>query len=90
MMELASSLKAALKEAGIELLTPLDPELSAGVCVIQVSPAQRETVFNKLYEEFGIAGASTGGLRLCPHIYNTREHVERAVHGVKSLLARTK
>ena len=37
----------------------------------------------------GIAGAPTGGLRLCPHIYNTREHVERAVRGVRALLARS-
>jgi selenocysteine lyase/cysteine desulfurase len=24
-------------------------------------------------------------LRLCPHLYNTREHVERTVAGVKAL-----
>jgi selenocysteine lyase/cysteine desulfurase len=39
-----------------------------------------------LYDEFGIAGAPTGGLRLCPHIYNTLEHIERAVKGIKSIL----
>ena len=35
------------------------------------------------------AGAATGGLRLCPHVYNTREHVERAVRGVRALLPRS-
>lgn len=86
--ELASLLKASLKEAGIELVTPLDSTQSAGVCVIRVPPEKREEVYTKLYAEHGIAGASTGGLRLCPHVYNTRDHVERAVRGVKLLLGR--
>jgi selenocysteine lyase/cysteine desulfurase len=85
--ELASALKAGLKEAGTELVTPLDPALSAGVCVVRVPPGKGTTVYNKLYEEHGIAGAATGGLRLCPHVYNTREHVERAARGVKALSA---
>jgi selenocysteine lyase/cysteine desulfurase len=87
MLELAGSLKAAVKEAGIDLVTPLDSALSAGVCVVRVPAAKREAIYSQLYAEHGIAGASTGGLRLCPHIYNTREHIERAVHGLKSLLA---
>src|SRR5436190_11543714 len=85
MLELAISLKGSLQEAGIELVTPLDSSHSAGVCVISVPPAKREVIYNKLYDEHGIAGASTGGLRLCPHVYNTREHIERAVRGAKSL-----
>ncbi len=87
--ELAGALKAGLKDAGAELLTPLDPTLSAGVCVLRVPSGKGAAVYNKLYEEHGIAGAPTGGLRLCPHVYNTREHVERAVRGVKALRAGT-
>jgi selenocysteine lyase/cysteine desulfurase len=83
--ELAGALKAGLREAGAELVTPLDPALSAGVCVIRVPRGKGAEVYNKLYEEHGIAGAPTGGLRLCPHVYNTREHLERAVRGVKAL-----
>jgi selenocysteine lyase/cysteine desulfurase len=84
--ELAGALKAGLKEAGVELVTPIDPALSAGVCVIRIPRGRGQEVYQKLYAEHGIAGAATGGLRLCPHIYNTREHIERAVRGVKALL----
>src|SRR5262245_43958926 len=87
MLELAGNLKSALKEAGIDLITPLDPAHSAGVCVVRIPSAKREAIYNELYNKHGIAGASTGGLRLCPHIYNTREHIDRAVSGIKSLLA---
>jgi selenocysteine lyase/cysteine desulfurase len=38
-------------------------------------------VFDALYRDHGIAGAAMGGtfagVRLCPHIYNTMEEVER-------------
>jgi selenocysteine lyase/cysteine desulfurase len=84
--ELADALKRGLQEAGAELITPLDPALSAGVCVLRVPAAKGAEVYDKLYVEHGLAGAPTGGLRLCPHVYNTREHVERAVRGVKALL----
>ena len=66
------------------LVTPMEPGLSGGVCIIEV-PGDRGTALRRLYEEHGIAGAGTGGLRLCPHVYNTREHVARAVEGVKAL-----
>jgi selenocysteine lyase/cysteine desulfurase len=87
--ELAGALKAGLKEVGAELITPLDSALSAGVCVLRVPAGKGAEVYRKLYSEYGIAGASTGGLRLCPHVYNTREHVERAVRGVKALCPKT-
>lgn len=86
-IELAKAFKTGLKAHGIELVTPLDATLSAGVCVIRVPAEKSEEVYNKLYADYGIAGATTGGLRLCPHVYNTREHVERAVRGIKTLLA---
>lgn len=85
LQELASALKTGLRELGAEVVTPLAPDLSAGVCIIAVPAKKRTELFNKLYEAHGIAGAATGGLRLCPHIYNTLEHVERAVQGVKAL-----
>ena len=88
MIELASALKTGLKETDCEFLTPLEPAMSAGVCVINIASGRKEDVYSKLYQEYGIAGASTGGLRLCPHFYNTREHIERAVRGIKALLAR--
>jgi selenocysteine lyase/cysteine desulfurase len=84
--ELAGLLKAAAERAGIESITPLDPALSAGVCIFHVAAAARANVAHRMYQEFGIAGAPTGGFRLCPHLYNTREHIERAVRGIRTVL----
>lgn len=83
-LELAAALKSRLVELGAQLVTPEDPRLSAGVSIIEVPNENRKKVFDALYYEHGIAGAQTGGLRLCPHLYNTMEHVERAVGAVEA------
>ncbi len=82
---LASELKGLLADAGAKLTTPASPELSGGVCIMQVPPANRAKLLDALYSEFGIAGSTSGGLRLCPHFYNTRAHVQRAAEGVKKM-----
>ena len=84
-LELATRLKAGFRELGGSLVTPEDPQLSAGVCIVAVPREHRREVFDRLYIEHGIAGAATGGLRLCPHVYNTMEHVERALAGLRTM-----
>ena len=76
--ELAGALKTGLKAEGFRLVTPEDPGLSGGVCIMQVPSQKGQEVSNQLYTRYGIAGAATGGLRLCPHIYNTMAHIDRA------------
>jgi selenocysteine lyase/cysteine desulfurase len=84
-MELAAELKAGLNDAGAKLVTPVEPELSGGICIIDVPEKNRHELLDRMYNEHGIAGSTSGGFRLCPHIYNTKEHIERAVRGVKEL-----
>ena len=82
---LATELKGLLREAGAKLTTPDSPELSGGVCIIQVPAENRAKLLDAMYNDYGIAGSTSGGLRLCPHFYNTREHVQRAAEGVREL-----
>lgn len=84
-LELAERLKAGLSELRATLVTPMPPELSGGVCIVASDGESRVELFERLYAEHGIAGSTTGGLRLCPHLYNTVEHIDRALQGVKDL-----
>ena len=68
------------------MVTPAAPEMSGGVCIFDVPAEKRAELFDRLYRQHGIAGAPTGGMRLCPHVYNTVEHVDRAASGVVSLI----
>ena len=83
--KLAGTLKAGLKTSGFEPLTPEDPQLSGGVCIIKVPQPKRQQVFDRLYTQYGIAGAAVGGLRLCPHIYNTMAHIDRVILAVQAI-----
>lgn len=83
--ELASQLKQGLKDLGATLVTPENPAMSGGVVVIEVPKQNQKTVVDTLYSKFGIAASSSGGLRLCPHIYNTQAHIQRALDGVASM-----
>jgi isopenicillin-N epimerase len=84
---LAQRLKQGVSAAGLPLVTTMDPALSFGVCIVQVPAGQGGMLSNRLYVEHGIAGAGTGGLRLCPAIYNTTEHVDRAIAGITAVMA---
>jgi len=83
--EHASRLKQGLKELGATLVTPEDPAMSGGVVIIEVPKQNQKTVVDTMYTKFGIAASSSGGLRLCPHIYNTQAHISRALDGVASM-----
>jgi isopenicillin-N epimerase len=83
---LAQRLKTGVRELGLNLVTPFEAELSGGVCIVAVPPDHSGAISTRLYQEHGIAGASTGGLRLCPHVYNTVAHIDRALAGIKDLL----
>ncbi len=83
--QLADRLRSGLAELGAQLVTPEDSRFNAGVCIIEVPLKRRQLLVDRLYQEYGIAGAATGGLRLCPHLYNTMEHIERALKGVKGM-----
>ncbi len=85
-IELAQRLKTGISSAGHDLVTPMDPQLSFGVCITRVPAGQNGSLADALYTDFGIAAAGTGGIRLCPTIYNTYEHVDRAIRGVNALL----
>lgn len=78
--ELATALKEGIaKIPGAKLRTSTKPELSAGVCVAEFAGADHQKIYEALYAKHGIAGAATGGVRLCPHVYNTMEEIDRTV-----------
>jgi selenocysteine lyase/cysteine desulfurase len=84
-VELASALKTKLKALDLRLATPMDPALSGGVIIAQADAQKAGQAYQILDTKWGIAGAATGGLRLCPHVYNTMAHVDRAVEGIRSM-----
>lgn len=86
--ELATALKeGAGKIPGARLITSTNPELSAGVCAIKFEGIDNQKVYEALYAKHGIAGAPTGGgVRFCPHIYNTIEEIDRTMTALSQVV----
>ncbi len=75
---------------GIGFHTSEEPERRAGVIVLRLPDADHPAVYRRLYDEHRIGCALRGGdftgIRLCPHIYNTMEEVERVVDAIAETL----
>ncbi|MCI0339136.1 MAG: aminotransferase class V-fold PLP-dependent enzyme [Acidobacteria bacterium] len=85
--QLAAALKdGVMKIPGAKLITPTTPELSAGVCVLRFEGMNNQKIYETLYTKHGIAGAPTGGVRFCPHIYNTMEEIDRTISALAQVI----
>jgi selenocysteine lyase/cysteine desulfurase len=61
------------------MITPNDPSMSGGIVIVSFADKDPKDIVQKLYSDHGIAAASTGGVRLSPHIYNTMADVDKVV-----------
>jgi selenocysteine lyase/cysteine desulfurase len=88
---LATSMKEQLSQVGgVKLKTNIEPELSGGVVKCDISRVPTKQAYDALWSEHRIAIAMTPsgdsqGLRFSPHIYNSREEIDRAVAAVRAL-----
>ncbi len=89
---LGTALKDAISQMapGVRFHTSAAPELGAGVVIAELPGADHGSVYSRLYEEHGVAGAlrvgEFPGIRLCPHIYNTMADVGRAAEAIAASL----
>jgi selenocysteine lyase/cysteine desulfurase len=87
-LALATALKELLgRIPGARLVTPITPERSGGVVIARFGERDHRALYQRLYAEHGVAAAATGGLRLCPHIYNTLDDVAHAAEALRKLVA---
>lgn len=88
---LASGFKNELKKRilKVKFYTPLEPELSLGVVVFGAPGIELSKALDTLYHTHNIGcavfGGDLAGIRMCPHIYNTREEMDMAVYALSKL-----
>jgi selenocysteine lyase/cysteine desulfurase len=85
--ELAATLKeGCARLPGARLRTSTRPELSAGVLVVEFEAKDSRKIYEALYAKHRIAAAPTGGVRFCPHIYNTMEEIDRTISATSQVI----
>lgn len=86
-VQLNSYLKEQIKEKVPQatMVTPLSPDFSAGIVIFNLPGVGIGQATDKLYHSFGIAAAPSGGIRLSPHIYNTKRDLDYAVKAITEI-----
>ena len=86
---LSTLLKEGLKAIdGVDLITPMDPALSAGINCFMVGDLGANELVHKLYEKDVIASASPYAVsygRLTPCVINTVDEVQRSIERVEEI-----
>lgn len=87
---LAGTLKRGLRKIpGVVIHTPMEDDFSAGVVVFSIGALDPRLAFQHLHRKYQIGGAGlTGtysGVRLCPHIYNPMNEIQKAISAVGDL-----
>ncbi|MCG8608414.1 aminotransferase class V-fold PLP-dependent enzyme [bacterium] len=86
--ELAAFLRSEIERSlsDVKIITPEEPQYSAGVLVFSSAAVDTSSALTTLYKQHNIACTVRGqNIRLCPHIYNTMEEVDKVVAALKSL-----
>jgi selenocysteine lyase/cysteine desulfurase len=73
---------ARLRDAGATVVTPAEAQRRAGIVTVRVKNGER--VSDQLARAGIVCALREGAIRLSPHLYTTREEIDRAL----SLLVR--
>jgi kynureninase len=77
--ELTSRIVERADQAGLEVLTPRDPERRGGLVRLRVpgGPDAAERVLHRLFERDVVVDQRDDALRISPHFFNDEEDIER-------------
>ncbi|MCF6758122.1 class V aminotransferase [Stutzerimonas balearica] len=79
-------LRAGLRQLpGIELLSPAQPERSAGIVTFRLAGSANQALFEQLKAEQVVCALRGGGIRLSPHFYTPAEVIDDTLALLRSL-----
>lgn len=81
-LRVSDRLRAALVDLQLPMVTSTNPRFASSVVILSAPREQRAALVEHMLRDAGIVVAPVNGLRFSPHIYNTAEHVDRAITAV--------
>jgi selenocysteine lyase/cysteine desulfurase len=79
---LARRLRDGLADLGVIFVSPSQRDFQSNVIVLAAPRDNGSVLVERILREYGIIVAAVGGLRFTPHVYNTEEHIDRAIDAV--------
>jgi len=80
-LRLTDRLIDGVKDLGLKLQTPEEPECRSGIVNFKIDKAQE--VAEKLKSKGIVISARSHGIRVSPHFYNSEEEIDRLVEEIK-------
>ena len=80
-LKLTSHLIESVKELGLKLQTPEEPQYRSGIVNFKIEKPQE--IVEKLNNKGIIVSARAHGIRVSPHFYNTEEEIDRLMEEIK-------
>lgn len=79
---LADYLREGLQNLGVTFVSTANPKFASSVVILKAPRENGRKLVDAIFEHSGIIVAATGGLRMSPHIYNTKTHIDRVVAAI--------
>ena len=86
-LALAARLADGLVDLGAEFVTPSPDELRSSIVTARFPDQDQARVAQRLNEEGVVVSPRIGAVRFAPHLYNTAEDIDQALHSLKGILA---
>jgi len=80
-LKLTDQLIEAVKNLGLKLQTPEEPEYRSGIVNFKIDKPQETE--EKLYSKGIIVSARAHGIRVSPHFYNTETEIDKLIEEIK-------
>lgn len=80
-LKITDHLMEAVKDLGLELQTPEEPQHRSGIVNFKINKPQE--VAEKLNNKGIVVSARAHGIRVSPHFYNTEEEIEKFTEEIK-------
>jgi selenocysteine lyase/cysteine desulfurase len=84
---LAQRLRDGLADLQVSFVSPLQADFRSNVVILAAPPENGGMLVEHMLREAGIIVAAVGGLRLTPHVYNTEQHIDRAIDAIAAARA---
>ena len=81
-MAISNYLREKLAGLGVPMVSPTNPDFTSSVVILRGQRDQLMQLVGEILQDAGVIVAPVNGLRLSPHIYNTKDHIDRVVASI--------
>ena len=82
-MAVSDYLREAMADMSVSMLSPTNPEFTSSVVILSGPREGVMKMVGEVFDDSGVITAPVNGFRMSPHVYNTKDHVDRIVASIR-------